>query len=333
MSERSSRVEPNWSAWSVIDVTIEKRDGGRLDATLLRDPQWMEANRPRVGSTIPMDTPELNAIGKASVLAVRDAAKVDRGPGEVVIATFRHTSSETIDLAVEGMEKPIGTTVNHPIWSVDRAQFIPANELRVGEELQLFDESTVRLTSITPRGPPEPVYNFTVHGEHTYFVGREGLLVHNEQAYGRSFAGSTRSYSENFDTALGRRLTRTDNPYATRFDPAFPNRPDPKYSIDTLTFSSGTQTSKGGIRNAKEFWHQWLELRPESISKSNRYLIENFDKLKVSPRIDETWISVFPEHVNFKRDVLIHHHVDFGRYAIPVPGKTHVGSGGIWHTK
>lgn len=30
---------------------------------------------------------------------------------------------------------------------------------------------------------------------------------------------------------------------------------------------------------------------------------------------------------------MIHHHVDFGQYVIPVPGKTHVGSGGIWHTK
>ncbi|WP_228669775.1 hypothetical protein [Dickeya parazeae] len=29
----------------------------------------------------------------------------------------------------------------------------------------------------------------------------------------------------------------------------------------------------------------------------------------------------------------MHHHVEQGRYAIPVPGKTHVGSGGIWHTK
>ncbi|UCZ77416.1 hypothetical protein LHK94_03025 [Dickeya zeae] len=29
----------------------------------------------------------------------------------------------------------------------------------------------------------------------------------------------------------------------------------------------------------------------------------------------------------------MHHHVDQGRYAIPVPRKTHVGSGGVWHTK
>ncbi|MGG4608513.1 hypothetical protein [Providencia sp. Me31A] len=36
---------------------------------------------------------------------------------------------------------------------------------------------------------------------------------------------------------------------------------------------------------------------------------------------------------NYKGDTIIHHHVDFVQYAIPVPSSTHVGSGGIWHTK
>lgn len=42
---------------------------------------------------------------------------------------------------------------------------------------------------------------------------------------------------------------------------------------------------------------------------------------------------MFPEHANYKGDTIIHHHVDFGQYAIPVPSSTNVGSGGIWHTK
>nr|WP_305854377.1 RHS repeat-associated core domain-containing protein [Cronobacter dublinensis] len=125
-------------------------------------------------------------------------------------------------------------------------------------------------------------------------------------------------------------IARGDNPYQTRVDPRFPERPDPAYSIDTTTFNSGTPTSKGGIRNNKEFWQQWSELQPDSLSKNNLYRIQ---ELGLSPKIDDTWIKVFPEHVNYKGDTLIHHHVDFGPYAIPVPGKTHVGSGGVWHTK
>ncbi|MCG3844396.1 hypothetical protein [Photobacterium damselae] len=86
-------------------------------------------------------------------------------------------------------------------------------------------------------------------------------------------------------------------------------------------------------RDAGEFWKQWRELNPDSLSTSNRYLINNYDKLKVSPRIDDTWIKIFPEHGNYLKDVLIHHHVDHGKYTIPVSGKTHKGSGGPWHKK
>ncbi|MGV7959561.1 hypothetical protein QPK13_00020 [Photorhabdus tasmaniensis] len=125
-------------------------------------------------------------------------------------------------------------------------------------------------------------------------------------------------------------ISRGDNPYQTRVDPRIPNRPDPKYSIDTSTFTSGKMTANGGIRNNKEFWQQWSNLQPDSLSKSNMYRIK---ELGLSPKIDNQWIKAFPEHVNYKGETLIHHHVDFGRYAIPVPSSTHVGSGGIWHTK
>ncbi|WP_204343494.1 hypothetical protein [Paenibacillus elgii] len=117
------------------------------------------------------------------------------------------------------------------------------------------------------------------------------------------------------------------------YDSNFPGRPDPKFSIDTLTFTSGETTSKGGIRNTKEFWEQWAKMRPETLSPSNKYLIENYSRLKVSPRIDDVWIKHFPEHNGYLKDILIHHHVDWGRYAIPVPRETHVGSGGVWHYK
>ncbi|EBF2920017.1 hypothetical protein FHA60_22505 [Salmonella enterica subsp. enterica serovar Agama] len=125
-------------------------------------------------------------------------------------------------------------------------------------------------------------------------------------------------------------IARGDNPYQTRVDPRYPGRPDPAFSIDSRTFESGIPTSNGGIRNSQEFWKQWTDLQPDSLSNSNLYRIQ---ELGLSPKIDDTWIKVFPEHVNYKGDTIIHHHVDFGPYAIPVPGSTHVGSGGVWHTK
>ncbi|EPG0369650.1 hypothetical protein [Photobacterium damselae] len=125
-----------------------------------------------------------------------------------------------------------------------------------------------------------------------------------------------------------------DAPYVHRYDPATPGRPDPQFSLDSTKFNNPVgYNAQGFPRDAGEFWKQWRELNPDSLSTSNRYLINNYDKLKVSPRIDDTWIKIFPEHGNYLKDVLIHHHVDHGKYTILVPGKTHKGSGGPWHKK
>src|SRR5262249_12366759 len=67
--------------------------------------------------------------------------------------------------------------------------------------------------------------------------------------------------------------------YNTPYDPKFPGGPSSQHSIDTSDFTSGEETANGGIRNAGEFWRRWLQLRPETISPRNRYLIENYDRL------------------------------------------------------
>ena len=48
----------------------------------------------------------------------------------------------------------------------------------MGEQLQTLN-GIARVTSITARGPPEPVYNLEVQVKHTYFVADSGVLVHN----------------------------------------------------------------------------------------------------------------------------------------------------------
>ncbi len=101
------------------------------------------------------------------------------GPGfQIVTGTFQHEAAKTLDISVEGESKPIGTTPNHPFWSVDRQEFVRADSLTVGERLQNLTGITT-VTSITPRGPPEPVYNLEVQVKHTYYVADSGVLVHN----------------------------------------------------------------------------------------------------------------------------------------------------------
>ena len=49
----------------------------------------------------------------------------------------------------------------------------------LGETVIGIDGQHFRLTSITPRAGPETVYNFEVAIDHVYYVGKDGLLVHN----------------------------------------------------------------------------------------------------------------------------------------------------------
>jgi hypothetical protein len=120
------------------------------------------------------------------------------------------------------------------------------------------------------------------------------------------------------------------SPYQIQWDPKSPGRPDPRWSIDTRIFTSGEMTANGGIRNRAAFWSEWLKRNPSTLSEANRYRIEELD---LSPKIDQAWIKYYPEHSSYLKEILIHHHVNQGPFAIPVPSSTHVGFGGVWHTQ
>lgn len=178
-----SLPEPEESSWRLLRLTMVKGDGGRLDVELLRPLAWIRGHQARVGATIDLDLPELGAAGPAEVLVVEPCPPIAPGPGQVVTGTFHHRSSfQVLDVRIEGEDEPIGVTANHPIWSETRAEFVPAGELQVGEELRTLTGAT-HVESITARGPPEPVYNLEVHAQHVYQVAASGVLVHNQCSY------------------------------------------------------------------------------------------------------------------------------------------------------
>jgi hypothetical protein len=86
-----------------------------------------------------------------------------------------------------------------------------------------------------------------------------------------------------------------------------------------------------------------MERHPETISPRNRGFIEagirNKQRIGAdykggpSPEVDDTWLKHFPEHAGQKyyRKKLLHHHVNQGRYCIPVPAPSHQGRYGPWH--
>jgi hypothetical protein len=161
-----------------------------------------------LGSVIWLEMPELGARGWANVVANEVCPEIYDGPGQPVTATFVHGSAEILDLVFEptgrfsndgrlfpvgtepalqsssslkspGSSLTLGVTSAHPFWSVTRDDFVPAGELELFEQVVTIDGQLWRLTAITPRDGPETVYNFEVAREHVYYVGKDGLLVHN----------------------------------------------------------------------------------------------------------------------------------------------------------
>ena len=174
-----SLPEPDAATWQALTLVMTKADGKRLDIGLLRPTEWIEAQNAKPGGTIQLDLEELGASGPATVLSIAPCPPIEEGPGEVVTGTFAHESShQVLDVSIAGEAKPIGVTSNHPFWSVDRNAFVPAGELRIGETLDTLTGQT-KVTAISARGPPEPVYNLEVHAEHVYRVAESGVLVHN----------------------------------------------------------------------------------------------------------------------------------------------------------
>ena len=186
-----------------------KEDGSLCDIQLLRPANWLDDEITRLRRKIDgkvvdevdlladslllgelnspdnyaldvwLELPEMGVVGWATLTNVDENVDVQNGAGNVVTGTFAHIADNAIDLVVEDQAEPIGCTDNHPFWSVDRHDFIPAGELIEGERLLLYNGETKRVVQKLPRPGPQVVYNLEVYGEHVYNITSEGVLVHN----------------------------------------------------------------------------------------------------------------------------------------------------------
>ncbi|MFJ9392339.1 polymorphic toxin-type HINT domain-containing protein [Nocardioides sp. NPDC101246] len=101
-----------------------------------------------------------------------------KGP-RLITAVWMHKDS-LYDLEVEG--RTIVTTEDHPFWSVTDQAWEGAEDLAVGEVVLTADGDTGRVTEAVDFETRRvaDAYNLTVDDLHTYFVGAESVLVHND---------------------------------------------------------------------------------------------------------------------------------------------------------
>jgi hypothetical protein len=172
--------DPDPGTWRRLKLRVDRPGECRFDIELLRPLAWLRAQRAEVGEAVRLRLPEMGLDDPARVLAIEPCPASRPGPGRVVTGTFAHvTEGNLVDVAVDGLDRPIGATTAHPFWSEDRQTFVFAAELRAGERLQTERAGVRRVTGVTPRPGREMVYNLEVDCEHAYYVSAIGVLVHN----------------------------------------------------------------------------------------------------------------------------------------------------------
>jgi hypothetical protein len=221
-----------------------------------------------VGSTIFVDLPEHGISADFTVREIRPCPTPNPGNGYLVTTKFTHENAEILDLRIEGSDKPIGTTASHPFWSEDRQQFVAAGDLRVGENLQLADDTTRKLESLTRRETRETVYNIEVDGEHVFYVGEDGVLVHNECAgWHHYFTKWLGSKVRNGNNGILRWLSKPEH---THLHDAMrkwmkKNYPDLMYGPRKgRSHMVGTYTLRSRIKALREFYGQYRDAKGRS---------------------------------------------------------------------
>ena len=96
-----------------------------------------------------------------------------------ISAVHRGYSTEFVHISVGA--GTVTCTPEHPFW-VDGREWVKARDLIVGDRLVDAEGVTIVILAIEHEFTctPVPVYNVTVGGKHTFYVGESLLLVHNK---------------------------------------------------------------------------------------------------------------------------------------------------------
>ncbi len=115
----------------------------------------------------------MEAIGEEQCVDVD--SDIDR---KTILQTYIHETDETYVVTIDGEE--IETTAEHPFYNAEGEQ-VAAKDLQEGDSVTTADGDTKTVDAVTCIHHDEPVrvYNIAVCDDHTYFVGKTHVLVHN----------------------------------------------------------------------------------------------------------------------------------------------------------
>ncbi|XZE21313.1 polymorphic toxin-type HINT domain-containing protein [Pirellulaceae bacterium SH449] len=145
---------------------------------MIRPAEYWEQQGAVPGGLTYVEFTELEASGLAKVTSIEPCPPIASGTGQVVTARIvTRQVAELVEIEFVGGETLTGTP-QHPIWSIERQDWVELGDLEVGEHLWT-EAGPIEISSTRLLGTGESVYNLEVHGHHIYQVSELGVLVHN----------------------------------------------------------------------------------------------------------------------------------------------------------
>jgi hypothetical protein len=104
-----------------------------------------------------------------------------------VTALTKPHLDKLLEMRLQGEIKPLHPTADHPFWvkrgGAKDGDWIEAGKMRTGDLVLSIQGAWRKVLSITLIPGQQTVYNFEVDDDHDYFVGTEGVLVHNSYCF------------------------------------------------------------------------------------------------------------------------------------------------------
>jgi len=131
---------------------------------------------------------------------------------QTVQQTFTRYAQDVLSIKVAGESEPIGVTSEHPFFvrvhgarsdtsNENDGEWRKSGELKVGDEIRTATGDWAKVESVDERSNAQ-VYNFEVASNHNYFVGQQGLLVHNTCKTNHLKKDGTPSFDKNREEIL-----------------------------------------------------------------------------------------------------------------------------------
>ncbi|MCP5064732.1 MAG: hypothetical protein GY936_20035 [Ignavibacteriae bacterium] len=175
--------------WKWIHLTMHSEDKGLIDIKLRRPNSWIASYKlESIGSKVELDLPELGVLGEATLKAIYPNTfdsrfqlhdKNSNQRYRPVVGYYKNQEA-AVDRYEFSNGDVLEATSNHVIWSVKRDSWVTIGALEINESVLTSGNREARLLKKDKIAETATVYNIEVYRDHNYFVGEDGILVHND---------------------------------------------------------------------------------------------------------------------------------------------------------